>query len=184
MELTPGASAGGGAITFSGSSGVLRIDGTTMPANAISGFAASDTIDLTGISATSASVTGSVMTVTESSGGTVSLNVTSASGTNYYVASDGSGGTDIVAYQTLMLSQVQSYEYVIGSNAGTAGILSAASGSYPQLLITGGPDPPSDNRSNIDPTHSKIVLSYIDVSEAAPWSTPGLFTGGPFIVSI
>ncbi|MGY3485429.1 autotransporter passenger strand-loop-strand repeat protein [Bradyrhizobium sp. USDA 4011] len=55
MELVSGGSAGSGPISFTGSSGTLKIDGTTMPTNVISGFVPSDTIDLANVSLDSTS---------------------------------------------------------------------------------------------------------------------------------
>ena len=48
-DVVDSASSGSGAITFSGSGGTLEIDGTGMPGNTIVGFAAGDTINLSGV---------------------------------------------------------------------------------------------------------------------------------------
>jgi autotransporter-associated beta strand protein/probable HAF family extracellular repeat protein len=50
LELASGASAGSGQIGFAGTRCTLRIDATSMPANVISGFAPTDTIDLRAVS--------------------------------------------------------------------------------------------------------------------------------------
>ena len=50
LELTSTTAVGDGPITFGSHGGLLRIDGTTMPGNAISGFGVGDIIDLAGVS--------------------------------------------------------------------------------------------------------------------------------------
>jgi autotransporter passenger strand-loop-strand repeat protein len=100
LELTYGGSAAG-AITFAGSGGVLKIDGTTMPTNAISGFAPGDTFDLAGVAYSSAgNVTvkaGNVLQIVE---GGVTYNLQLDPSQNYSedsfaLSSDGSYGTKV-----------------------------------------------------------------------------------------
>jgi autotransporter passenger strand-loop-strand repeat protein len=101
LEIQSGGLVGSGGATFSGTGGVFRVDGTTMPTSTISGFTVGDTIDLAGVSfANGGGVqlgTGNVLTVTE--GGTsYTLNLNSGqsySGKSFRLLSDGSGGTDI-----------------------------------------------------------------------------------------
>ena len=104
LEL--GGPASGGAITFAGSDGTLKIDGTTMPTNVISGFAVGDTIDLAGVSYVNY-VSGGGVAVLSSAGNV--LNVTELGATyqldldpsqnftsqTFILSPDGNGGTDI-----------------------------------------------------------------------------------------
>ena len=50
LELTSATALGAAPITFGPDGGLLRIDGSTMPANTISGFGVGDIIDLAGVS--------------------------------------------------------------------------------------------------------------------------------------
>lgn len=66
---------------------------------------------------------------------------------------------------TLKLNQVQSFAYIIGASANWPGIATLVANSPSQLVIAGGFGEATDtqfDRNNIDPTHSKIVLGYID----------------------
>jgi autotransporter passenger strand-loop-strand repeat protein len=101
LELANGASAGSGAITFAGSGGVLKIDGTTMPTNVISGFAPGDTIDLAAVTFSSGGgvvvTSGNVLKVKE---GGVTYNLQLNPSQNFSedafaLSSDGTGGTDV-----------------------------------------------------------------------------------------
>jgi hypothetical protein len=100
LELTS-ATAGGNtsaSITFTpGNAGTLRLDGTTAPANTISGFTNGDLIDLAslGYSGTATpTVSGNTVTVTEGSI-TETLVIAGASNDAFLLASDGNGGTDV-----------------------------------------------------------------------------------------
>jgi autotransporter passenger strand-loop-strand repeat protein len=100
LELANGASAGSGAITFAGSGGVLKINGTTMPTNVISGFVPGDTIDLAAVTLSSGGVVlapGNVLKVTEG-GVTYALQLNPSqnlSADAFALWSDGQGGTDV-----------------------------------------------------------------------------------------
>src|SRR3954467_5770794 len=50
LEVQNGGTIGTFGVTFYGTGGVLRIDGTTMPTSTIYGFIVGDTIDLAGVS--------------------------------------------------------------------------------------------------------------------------------------
>jgi fibronectin-binding autotransporter adhesin len=68
LELANPGGAGSGAIVFAASYGaLLKVDGLTMPANAITGFARNDAIDLAGITANGYTYSGGVLTLTENS---------------------------------------------------------------------------------------------------------------------
>ena len=90
---------GGTAISFADSEGLLIIERDAVVQGVIGGFLPGGTIDLAGIAATSATLgANNVLSVQESGGGTVTLNL--APNLNYAnhgfrVTSDGSGGTDI-----------------------------------------------------------------------------------------
>nr|WP_294563630.1 Hint domain-containing protein [uncultured Rhodopila sp.] len=104
-------------FAFSGSGGTLTIDSPASFAGTISNFQPGDAIDLAGIgTATGAALSGSVLTLYESGGGSTNLNLDPTqnfSGENFLVASDGAGGTEIEAisggysftggYQTLVI---------------------------------------------------------------------------------
>ena len=98
LELQNPSAAGSGPITFlNGTSSTLQIDGTTMPANQITGFAAGDTIDLRNIVADSASYSGGVLTLQSGSTTVAQLNLGTVhpAGNDFRMASDGLGGTQI-----------------------------------------------------------------------------------------
>ena len=90
----------GGYVDFtSGATGAKLEIGTSSFTSVISGFAKGEEIDLTGLSfssATSATISGGTLTVTEG-GSTYSLNFASAlDGQTVLIESDGSGGTELV----------------------------------------------------------------------------------------
>ena len=97
LDLDGGSAAGG--ILFAGSGpGLLEISGTVMPGTAISGFAASDAIDLqsvafTGSGSVSINAAADVLTVTEG-GSSFALQLTgNYEGTAFTLASDLNSGT-------------------------------------------------------------------------------------------
>ena len=100
LDLFAGGS-GAGSIAFVGSGDVLRIGTSGAPAtlsNAITVFAAGDTIDIGGLVANGATFAGGVLTLTNS--GTVAARLTlSTPITNpvFTLGSDGSGGTLVMA---------------------------------------------------------------------------------------
>ncbi len=80
-----------------GAADVLKLDTPTTVAAAITGFAAGDTIDLVGVTATSAAWSNNALTVTESNGSSFVLDVMGSYASNNYFAlsADGAGGTNI-----------------------------------------------------------------------------------------
>ena len=82
-----------------GSNEILKLDNPAHFTGTIANFAAGNTIDLAGIAATGATLgANNVLTVHESGGGSVSLDLASTgnyAGDQFAVASDGHGGTDI-----------------------------------------------------------------------------------------
>jgi autotransporter passenger strand-loop-strand repeat protein len=109
LELENGAS--GGSITFNGSAGTLKIDGTAMPTDVISGFVVGDAIDLAGFNLTSlngATLTknGSTLTLSTASGQTYSLQFSSSSfPADFAIVNDGSDGVKLVAYDVSFLGR-------------------------------------------------------------------------------
>ena len=103
LESTGNAPANaGGGIRFTGTGGVLDIGGTVTPATTITGFAATDRIDLQGFgynSQASVSLAGNhVLTITGLAGGTATLVLdakTSYAGMRFALSADGKGGTDL-----------------------------------------------------------------------------------------
>ncbi|WP_146089997.1 Hint domain-containing protein, partial [Rhodoblastus sphagnicola] len=97
LELASSGAAGAGALTFVNDA-KLVIDGTAMPANLISGFAAGDVIDLTGVAFTDETATldsSDALHFTEN-GQTYTLQFdAAAAGLSFSATSDGAAGTDI-----------------------------------------------------------------------------------------
>src|SRR6202030_3048090 len=78
LELTSGGAAGKGTIRFGGSGTNLKIDGTVMPTNVISGFTTGQVINLAGIPSAAgdtATYSGTTLTV-KTSGGTALAKLT------------------------------------------------------------------------------------------------------------
>lgn len=101
LELGSTGATASGPITLAGSSSTLRIDGTTMPANVISGFTVGDTIDLAGVSFGAGGMAGlavgNLLQVVEG-GQTYGLQLDPSanfSGDSVRLSSDGHGGTDV-----------------------------------------------------------------------------------------
>jgi hypothetical protein len=86
-------------VNFNGAGATLKLDQPTAVAGAIAnwGFGAGDRLDLVGISATNAALSGSLLVVTEANGATLAYNLSGdLSHDNFSVASDGHGGSFIV----------------------------------------------------------------------------------------
>ncbi|HKS89214.1 MAG TPA: hypothetical protein VJR70_07220 [Stellaceae bacterium] len=91
-----GGSGGSGGIAFTGTFGTLEIDGTSLPSNAITGFAAGDTIDLPNILGNTVSYSGGVLTLRNGATVVAQLTVATTSASPTFVAApDGFGGTAI-----------------------------------------------------------------------------------------
>ena len=138
LELTSAGAAGSATIDFAlSTAGALRIDGTTGPANAISGFFAGDTIDLAGLSFggnTTPTVSGNTVTISE---GTASetLTIAGAAATNLTLASDGAGGTKLVSSQPAPI--VSSGSDLTVSSGHTSNGLTVLSGGVLTVLSGG-----------------------------------------------
>jgi autotransporter passenger strand-loop-strand repeat protein len=115
-ELAAGAVASG-AITFAGTGGTLKIDGTVMPANVVSGFVEGDTFDLAGVAFRSGGtvqvVSGHVLQVVENA---TTYNLQLDSSVSYAtdafrLTSDGSGGTDVIIHGPALSNIATSASY-------------------------------------------------------------------------
>ncbi len=97
LELGSGALLGGYPVVFAGPGGTLRIDGTAMPSDTISGLVGGDTFDLAGIPYVSSGsvnlLSGNVLQIVES-GQTYDLNLDSAQYflSEYFTVSSGATG--------------------------------------------------------------------------------------------
>jgi hypothetical protein len=97
LELTKAVVQGMVAI-FSGANARLKCDNATSIRPIIAGFAATDRIDLAGITVTAAKASGTHILVTESNGKSLSLALAaSLSGGTLSVSADGAGGSFITA---------------------------------------------------------------------------------------
>jgi T5SS/PEP-CTERM-associated repeat protein len=112
---------------FLGPTGTLKIDDPSTFAGVILGFVAGDTLDLAGIgTATGATLgAGNVLTVQESDGGALTLQLDSTqnfSGAGFTVSPDGNGGSDITVGGSSVVSLIPNAYYWIGGtgNFGTA----------------------------------------------------------------
>ena len=134
LELSSATAAGAASIVLSGGDDVLRIDGSTMPGNVISGLANGDVIDLAQVPFSSGSVTvtsGNVLQISEG-GSTFKLqldphaNYTSAS---FTLSPDGAGGTFVafgenVVASSSVVSAGQTASNLLVVAAGTLTVLS------------------------------------------------------------
>jgi autotransporter passenger strand-loop-strand repeat protein len=198
LELSAPSSTASGSIEFSGSGGVLKIDGATMPTNVISGFALGDNIDLAGVSFTSAGVqltSGNLLEVSEG-GNTYDLQFNSSqkfSVGTFQVASDNHGGTDIKlalppaisTYDYLEFSQL-AYDLTDGNR--TASVSMPSGWSEVPASIN-----PAINPYGLtavafdDPTTDEIVISFRGSKSAHDWFVsdllgivPGIRSFTPF----
>ncbi|HEY0909324.1 MAG TPA: hypothetical protein VGD75_03735, partial [Bradyrhizobium sp.] len=131
LELADSTAGGPGSISFSSASGTLRLDGTTMPANAIAGMQIGDVVNLTGIAyvgrlSTNAS---GVLTIPSSNAGNVTLTFSGLSPDSpFNLAKDGNG-TDITLLQSAFTaSSAATYDAALSamSNGGADAAPSAA----------------------------------------------------------
>src|SRR5882757_7425052 len=127
LEIGSGASAGAGALTFSGTGGTLRLDDTTMPANTISGFVIGDAIDLAGVSLASGGLAGlssGNVLVISAAGSAYDLQLDPSqdfSSVSFRLMSDGHRGTEVMAASGLSINFT--YDASVGS--APAGFLTA-----------------------------------------------------------
>jgi autotransporter passenger strand-loop-strand repeat protein len=85
-------------VLFDGGGGLLLLDGTTMPSAPISGFSATDVIDLAGLlysSGGSATLAGNTLTITEGSQ-SETLTLASPATSTFVLEEDAFGGTEVI----------------------------------------------------------------------------------------
>ena len=119
LELTSATAVGDGPIIFGSNGGLLRIDGTTMPANTISDFGVGDIIDLAGVSFDS---NGSA------TGGRGSLLI-SENGSSYFLQLD--QNIDYTGGTFSLLSGPNSATYIV---SGTAPVIGSTSVGFGQSV--------------------------------------------------
>src|SRR5258708_33978419 len=84
-----------GTVTFAGT-GTLKLDQPQSFSGTIAGLVPTDTLDLGGVSATGASISSNTLTVNETGGASLTLNITGIpTGATVQVVSDGHGGRDL-----------------------------------------------------------------------------------------
>jgi len=140
LELKSGATASG-AIDFAGS-GALRIDGTTMPPNTISGLAPGDTIDLAGVSFAHggmAGVTSGNMLQAAVGGTTYDLQLDPAqdlSGDSFALSADGHGGTAVTVKHGLTINLIFDASVTTAPNAAAIERAYRAAANYYESLYS------------------------------------------------
>jgi uncharacterized protein (TIGR01370 family) len=78
------------------------------------------------------------------------------------------------------LAGVRSWQYAIGSPYNAAGFDAAIGASNMDMVVMGGgANLPPLNRTIADPSHDKIILGYVNIAEAADYTFPQFFAGGP-----
>jgi autotransporter passenger strand-loop-strand repeat protein len=124
-----------GGITFSGSGGRLRIAGTTMPTNTISGFIPGDTIDLASIAYSAAGgvslQSGNILLVNED-GSTFTIDLDpsqSFTGDRFQLSSDSAGGTLITEQPPIVVSSGVTSTGITVLSGGSETVLSGGTAS-------------------------------------------------------
>ena len=125
LDLAALGAAGTGGITFGSGAQTLRIEAAALNAgafaNAITGFAAGDTLDVRGIGTATASYNGTTGILTLAGTSNATLNIgTGYNGFNFNAASDGAGGTAVTISQP---SLTISDPTVIEGNVGGTSLL-------------------------------------------------------------
>ena len=139
LELATPAVLGSAPITFAGSAATLRIDGTVMPSDVISGMTLGDTVDLASV-AFGADLglltSGNVLQITES-GSTYELQLNPAqnlSGFIVVLASDGTSGTDVSIEGLTIVSSGQ----VVSNSTIPSGGIEDVYGITVSMMVAGG----------------------------------------------
>jgi hypothetical protein len=105
-------------INFLGAAGVLRIEKTAAVSGTIGHLVVGDVIDLAGVTATHIGRVGGKLTVTESDGSKLILQVAGAlAGNHFAISSDGAGGSKL----TLTAPAPQSDHFAFGPSDSPAG---------------------------------------------------------------
>src|SRR5438105_212765 len=141
---TPGA-IGSGAVTFlAGARETFRIDGTTMPGNAILNFAGGDTIDLANIAADSWFYGGFELNLLHGRFTVASLNLSTPFGAHplFALSGDGGGGTNIVLEppppQDLNADHLPDLVFQTPNNQFLGAVSTGAGFTTPQLWVQHG----------------------------------------------
>ncbi|QUD89320.1 endo alpha-1,4 polygalactosaminidase [Phenylobacterium montanum] len=78
----------------------------------------------------------------------------------------------------ITLAQVQNYLYLVSASASTPNIAQEIASSPAQMVILGGTaNDPALNMSVANPSGGKLILDYVDLTEASKWEEPSLFSG-------
>ena len=147
LEVASGGTAGSGTIGFGGAAATLRLDapvvGVNTFANALSGIAGGDQIDLAGLAFSAAagapSLLGGILTVF-GNGGSEELEVTAVTASSFVTSSDGVGGTMVTATGDTAPTITQVAPAVVEHSQTTeiATVTPGAPGDVLQIQQTGG----------------------------------------------
>jgi hypothetical protein len=92
-------------VAFLGAAGILKLEQTAQVTGTITKLQVGDTIDIAGTVISKAALSGSTLTLTKKSGGTIALKVAGTlTGTKFGIVDDGHGGSDIVLQKSAALS--------------------------------------------------------------------------------
>ena len=193
LELTSAGAAAGRPVDFAGTSTILRIDGTAMPSDVISGFAPNETIDLAGVSYDSGGsatpLSANVLQLVENSQ-TFDLNLDPAqsfTGQRFLLSADGGSGTDIVVTspvvssgQVLSVSSGRTGSGILVQGGGTLNVLSGSTESG-ATVSSGGTIDVLDGGTLAGSVANDGTVNY-DIAGSATFS--GTLTGaGTLVVS-
>ncbi|MGA2893337.1 MAG: hypothetical protein ABSE22_10730 [Xanthobacteraceae bacterium] len=150
-----------GAIAFFGSGGTLKFDQPGNFTGTIEGLATGDTIDLANTGVTSAIISGSTLTVTESNNSTLTYTIAGSLGDNAFtIGGDGHGGSDLTLepigylWGTLEISEPGEHLYGPFNSANTtaeAGIIIFGSTPVASYQAPPGPDTVTEYVALADP---------------------------------
>jgi hypothetical protein len=158
-------------VVFNGAAARLKLDQPAGLHAPISGFGFGDLIDLTGVNAVSASLTGSTLTITKSDSTTLSLTLSgSYAGRVFGVQSDGAGGSFVTVdgvlttgADTLIGSQVNDLATAAASTLSAGDAIDFAGGTNTLRLVGGGT---FDLRAPTSLLHLQTVLAQEGASTA------------------
>ena len=191
--MTSAGAAAGRPLDLAGSGAILRLDGSVMPSDVISGFAPNETIDLAGVSfdsSGSATVTsGNVLQVVENIQ-TLDLSLDPAqsfTGQRFLLSADGGSGTDIVVTspvvssgQVLSVSSGQAGSGIVVQGGGILSVLSGGTASG-TTISSGGTVDVFDGGTLAGSVANDGTVNY-DISGSATFG--GTLTGaGTLVVS-
>lgn len=121
-QLTTASSAADATLKFAGAGASLTIGTPSTFNGTLSSFAAGDTIDLAGTTATNASLSGGDLVITNGSSSVASIPITGvAAGTLFTVSSDGNGGSMIRVGESVSAALAASASAVVADSAANVG---------------------------------------------------------------